>query len=250
MVFNRARTLRDNDLTASRTGGVELLVPEAGGRQQVEAHEGAEILTCADAAGWESWLAEHHHDSGGVWLLIAKKGSERASVSIGDALDVALCYGWIDSQRKAYDADRYLQRYTPRRPRSPWSRLNVERVEALIDAGRMRAPGLAEVAAARADGRWVAAYERQRNARPPADLAAALEQNEQARTAYERLDKTGRYLLALPILKATTPAMRLRRLQKAIATLEGRKERRAQPRSRSSTARQRTSHTCRGVRDR
>jgi uncharacterized protein YdeI (YjbR/CyaY-like superfamily) len=96
----------------------------------------------------------------------------------------------------------------------------VERVEVLIDAGRMRAPGLAEVAAARADGRWAAAYEPQRNARLPPDLAAALEQNERARTAFEQLDKTGQYAIILPVLKATTPAIRVIRLQKAIAKLE------------------------------
>jgi uncharacterized protein YdeI (YjbR/CyaY-like superfamily) len=120
---------------------------------------GPDVLACADAAAWESWLDEHHRDSRGVWLMIAKKGANEASLTISDALDVALCYGWIDSQRKGYDADHFLQRYSPRRPRSQWSRLNVERVEALFDAGRMRAPGRAEVAAAKADGRWTAAYE-------------------------------------------------------------------------------------------
>lgn len=188
--------------------------------RRIDARGGSDVLACTDAAAWESWLAEHHADSSGVWLKIAKKRSEPASVAIGDALDVALCYGWIDSQRKAYDANHYLQRYSPRRPRSPWSRLNVERVEALIDAGRMRAPGLAEVDAARADGRWSAAYEPQRSASIPADLAAALEHHERARAAYERLDKTARYLLVLPILNAASPAMRASRLEKAIATLE------------------------------
>jgi uncharacterized protein YdeI (YjbR/CyaY-like superfamily) len=165
-------------------------------------------------------LAEHHEQSSGIWLLIAKKGSDKVSVTIGDALDVALCYGWIDSQRNGYDTDYYLQRYSPRRPRSPWSKLNVERAQALIDTGRMRAPGLAEMAAAQADGRWAAAYEAQRNATLPPDLAAALEQNERARAAFERLDKTGRYAIILPVLKATTPAIRAVRLRKAIAKLE------------------------------
>jgi uncharacterized protein YdeI (YjbR/CyaY-like superfamily) len=179
------------------------------------------MLACADAAEWESWLAAHHDDSpGGVWLLIAKRGSRRPSVTIGEALDVALCYGWIDSQRRRHDADFYLQRYSPRRARSPWSRLNVERVEALAAAGRMREPGRAEVAAARADGRWAAAYAPQRDAEIPPELAAALEDNERARLAYDRLDRTGRYAVALPIMKATTPATREGRLRKAIASLE------------------------------
>ncbi|HYM53606.1 MAG TPA: YdeI/OmpD-associated family protein, partial [Candidatus Dormibacteraeota bacterium] len=120
------------------------------------------------------------------------------------------------------DTNYYLQRYSARRPRSPWSRLNVERVEALIDAGRMRAPGLAEVAAAEADGRWAAAYEPQRESRLPSDLAAALEQSERARTAFGQLDKTGQYAVILPVLKARTPAIRVSRVEKAIAELEAR----------------------------
>jgi uncharacterized protein YdeI (YjbR/CyaY-like superfamily) len=179
-----------------------------------------EVLACTDVTRWESWLADHHAQSSGIWLLIAKRGSEKASVTISDALDVALCYGWIDSQRKGFDANYYLQRYSPRRPTSPWSRLNVERVEALTDAGRMRAPGMAEVAAAKADGRWAGAYEPQRDAKLPPDLAAALEQNEPARAAFEQLDKTGRYAVILPVLKATTPAARVLQVRKAIARLE------------------------------
>jgi uncharacterized protein YdeI (YjbR/CyaY-like superfamily) len=181
-----------------------------------------EALACTDATQWESWLADHHDLSTGIWLLIAKKGSYQVSVTISDALDVALCYGWIDSQRRGYDLNYYLQRYSPRRPGSPWSRLNVQRVEALIDAGRMRPRGLAEVAAAQADGRWAAAYQPQRDATFPPDFAAALERNERARVAFEQLDKTGQYAILLPLLKANTPAIRLMRVQKAIARLEAR----------------------------
>lgn len=179
-----------------------------------------EFLACANVTQWKSWLSDHHEQSSGIWLLIAKKGSDKLSVTIGEALDTALCYGWIDSQRKSYDTNHYLQRYSPRRPRSPWSKLNVERVQALIDAGHMRASGLAEVAAAQADGRWAAAYEPQRNVVLPPDLASALERNEQARTAFERLDKTGQYAIILSIVKASTPAIRITRLRKAIAKLE------------------------------
>ncbi|MGQ0569413.1 MAG: YdeI/OmpD-associated family protein [Armatimonadota bacterium] len=188
----------------------------------MEALNNTEVVACTDVTRWESWLADHHKQSSGIWLLIAKKGSDKVSLTISDALDVALCYGWIDSQRKGYDANYYLQRYSPRRSKSPWSKLNVERVETLIDAGRMRAPGLVEVAAAQADGRWAVAYASQRNASLPPDLAAALEQNERTRTAFERLDKTGQYAIILPLLKATTPAIRVIRLQKAIAKLEAR----------------------------
>jgi uncharacterized protein YdeI (YjbR/CyaY-like superfamily) len=181
----------------------------------------SDVLLCTDVTRWESWLADHHDHSSGIWLLIAKKGSDKVTVPISDALDAALCHGWIDGQRKSYDTNYYLQRYSPRRPRSPWSRLNVERVAALIDAGRMRAPGMAEVAAAQADGRWAAAYAPQRNARLSPDIAAALEQNERARTAFEQLDKTNQYAILLPVLKAASPGIRVIRLRKAIARLEG-----------------------------
>ena len=189
-------------------------------KPQKDALTEAELLACTDAAEWEAWLAVNHELSKGVWLRVAKKGSKKHSVTISDALDVALCYGWIDSQRKSYDADYYLQRYSARRAGGAWSRLNVERVEALTDAGRMRPAGLAEVAAAKADGRWAVAYESQRSAVLPYDLAMALEQNELAKKAFEQLDKTGRYAVFLPVMKATTPAVRAVRVKKAIAELE------------------------------
>ena len=168
---------------------------------------------------WDSWLAKHHQQEIGLWLLIAKKGSGKKSIAISDALDVALCYGWIDSQRKGYDADYYLQRYSPRRPKSPWSKINVDRAEALIRARRMRKPGLTAIAAAKADGRWDAAYASQRGATLPPDLAAALKRNKHASAVFEQLDKTGQYLVTLPLLKATTPTIRLIRLKQAITKL-------------------------------
>jgi uncharacterized protein YdeI (YjbR/CyaY-like superfamily) len=186
----------------------------------MEAVEGSDVIACADAAQWEAWLADHHQRPGGVWLKLAKKSSGIGSLTHKEALEIALCYGWIDSQRRAYDETYFLQRYSPRRPRSSWSRVNVDRVEALIAAGRMRTAGLAEVLAAKADGRWDAAYESQRNASIPADLAAALEQNERARSAFDRLDRTSRYAVILSLLKARTPGNRAVRLDKAIATLE------------------------------
>jgi uncharacterized protein YdeI (YjbR/CyaY-like superfamily) len=179
-----------------------------------------EIIDCADAAQWETWLAGQSERSGGVWLRIAKKGVGQASVTISEALDIALCYGWIDSQRKGYDQTYYLQRYSPRRPKSPWSKLNVERAEALIAGGRMQPAGWVEIEAAKVDGRWEAAYESQRNVSIPPDLAAALAQNERAKKAFDRLDKSGRYAVILPILKANTANSRAARLQKAITKLE------------------------------
>jgi uncharacterized protein YdeI (YjbR/CyaY-like superfamily) len=173
----------------------------------------------AEAAEWESWLAEHHEDEGGAWLKIAKKGAGVTSLTIREALDGALCFGWIDSQRKRLDEHWYLQRYSRRRKGSPWSRVNVERVEELTAAGRMRAPGLAQVAAARQDGRWEAAYSAQRNAGVPPDLAAALAAHPDAAARFETLDRTGRYLLILPLLKARTPAGRTARLRTAVSGL-------------------------------
>lgn len=130
----------------------------------MEALGGETVVAFADAARWESWLADHHGRETGVWAKIAKKGSGEASVTPAEALDAALCYGWIDSQRKAYDGGHYLQRYSPRRPNSSWSQLNVEKAEALVAAGRMREPGLVAILVAKADGRWVAAYRPQRDA--------------------------------------------------------------------------------------
>ncbi|MER7111327.1 YdeI/OmpD-associated family protein [Streptomyces sp. NPDC000229] len=172
-----------------------------------------------DAAAWESWLAEHDRMEGDAWLKIAKKGSPIVSVTATEALEVALCYGWIDSHRRSCDEDFFLQRYSPRRRGSSWSRVNVERVERLTASGRMRPPGLAEVAAAQADGRWAAAYTAQRDATVPPDLAQALAARPEAAAHFETLDKTGRYQVILPLLKARTPAGRASRLEKAISGL-------------------------------
>ncbi|MFI0409124.1 YdeI family protein [Actinomadura sp. 3N508] len=177
------------------------------------------MMEFADAAQWEAWLAGHHETEGGVWLKIAKKGAPATLITIREALDVALCYGWIDSQRKSCDEHSYLQRYSRRRKGSPWSRVNVERVEELTAQGRMRPPGLAEVAAARADGRWDAAYAAQRDVTVPDDLAAALAAHPEAAARFDALDKTRRYQVILPLLKARTPAGRRARLDKAIAAL-------------------------------
>jgi uncharacterized protein YdeI (YjbR/CyaY-like superfamily) len=118
------------------------------------ADDGLPQLTFASAEQWEAWLEANHDSSEGVWLKLAKKGSGIASVALDEALDACLCFGWIDSRREALDDDYYLQRYTPRRPRSNWSKINVEKVARLTAAGRMRPAGLAEVERAQADGRW------------------------------------------------------------------------------------------------
>ncbi len=120
--------------------------------------DGAEVRPFRDAEEFEAWLAEHHHEQSGVWLKLAKVSSGIPSLTADEAVDVGLCWGWISGQRRGLDQTWYLQKYVPRRPRSIWSQVNVAKVEALTAAGRMRPPGLAEVEAARADGRWGAAY--------------------------------------------------------------------------------------------
>lgn len=183
-----------------------------------------QIIAFRDAAEWEAWLAAHHATQPGVWVRIAKKGSGRASVTIAEALDVALCYGWIDSQRRSHDGSSYLQKYSPRRPGSVWSKVNVAKAEALIAAGRMRPPGQAEIAAAKADGRWDAAYASQRTATVPPDLAAALQANQMAGRFFASLAKTDRYRVIHGLLTARTPTARAVRLRRMVATLEaGRK---------------------------
>jgi uncharacterized protein YdeI (YjbR/CyaY-like superfamily) len=178
-----------------------------------------EQLDLPDAAQWESWLAAEHGTRGEVWLRIAKRQSSVTSVTPAEALDVALCYGWIDGQRKSYDEVSFLQRYSPRRPGSPWSKINVGKVEELIAAERMQPAGLAEVDAARADGRWDAAYESQRSATIPPDLSAALAHDADAIAAFERLGKSEQYAVILPLLKARTPQARAKLLARAVAKL-------------------------------
>ncbi len=177
-------------------------------------------MTCADASRLEDWLDEHHGDTPGVWVKIAKKGSGVASVTAAEVNDVALCYGWITGHRKAYDDVHYLQKITPRRPRSLWSKVNVDRIEELTAEGRMREPGLAEVALARSDGRWDAAYESQRNATVPDDLAAALAASPAAHKTFEALSKSERYVVMHRLMTAKTPATRTARLERMLARLE------------------------------
>jgi uncharacterized protein YdeI (YjbR/CyaY-like superfamily) len=187
----------------------------------MDALDGVEVRAFPDAAAWESWLADNHGLQAGVWLLLAKKGSGIASVAAEEVVDIGLCYGWVSGPRKSLDDRWFLQKYVPRRPKSLWSRVNVEKVELLLATGRMRAPGIAEVQAAQADGRWAAAYESQRNATVPPDVAAALKQDGKAKAVFESLDKTRQYRLYLPVLQATTPAARARRVQKLVAVLRG-----------------------------
>ncbi|MCX4531768.1 YdeI family protein [Streptomyces sp. NBC_01669] len=171
----------------------------------MEQLDGVEIIAFADGTAFEAWLAGHHTRQEGVWIKMARKGSGIPSVSSDELVDIGLRYGWISGQRRALDDRHYLQKYVPRRPRSLWSQVNVEKVERLTAAGRMREPGLAAVRRARQDGRWDAAYASQKTATVPPDLGAALDGCPEVKAAVEALARTGRYLLVLPLLQARTP---------------------------------------------
>ncbi|MBA2555244.1 MAG: YdeI/OmpD-associated family protein [Geodermatophilaceae bacterium] len=177
------------------------------------------IIAFADSAAWERWLAANQSSATGVWLKIAKKGSETTTVSYAEAVDVALCYGWIDGQSGAYDDSFWLQRYTARTPRSKWSQINRDKVAALVEAGRMQPPGLAAVEAARADGRWAAAYEPPSKATVPADLQTALDANLTAAAVWAELDGANRYAVLYRVQDAKRPETRARRIEKFVGML-------------------------------
>jgi uncharacterized protein YdeI (YjbR/CyaY-like superfamily) len=171
------------------------------------------------AAAMEAWLEENHALSDGVWLQIAKKASGIQSVVFAEALEVALCYGWIDGQARSLDDDHYLQRFTPRRVRSTWSKRNRDKAERLIAEGRMRPPGLMEVERARADGRWDSAYDSATTATVPDDFRLALEREPAAREFFESLSKTGRFPFLYRIGNAKRPETRAKRIAEYVELL-------------------------------
>ncbi len=182
-----------------------------------------EILSFATSDAFESWLAGHHETSPGVWLKFRKKAPGVVALDYAQALDVALCHGWIDGQKRAFDDQHWLQRFTPRRPRSKWSQINRDKVTRLEGAGRMRPAGLAEVERAKADGRWDAAYASPRNATVPADLAAALAAEPAAARFFETLDGANRYAVLYRVHDAKKPETRARRIEQFVTMLaEGR----------------------------
>jgi uncharacterized protein YdeI (YjbR/CyaY-like superfamily) len=178
------------------------------------------VLLFAEPDQLEAWLEDNHAGSEGLWLKIAKKGVEPPSVTYGEALELALCFGWIDSQKRGHDESHFLQRFTPRRPRGRWSKINREKAEALIEAAKMRPTGLAEVDAAKADGRWEAAYEGARTAKVPADLQRELDASPAARGFFASLDSSNRYAILYRLQEAKRPETRQRRLAKFVAMLE------------------------------
>jgi uncharacterized protein YdeI (YjbR/CyaY-like superfamily) len=178
------------------------------------------VISFRNPGAWEAWLAEHHATSNGLWLKLAKKNSRISTVSHDSALEVALCYGWIDGQANPFDDEYWLQRFTPRRHRSRWSKINREKALELIKSGKMKTAGLEEVKRAKADGRWEAAYEGQRVATVPPDLQRELNKSARARKFFASLNSQNRYAILYRIQDAKLADTRRRRIEKFVAMLK------------------------------
>jgi len=173
-------------------------------------------VSFATTRAWAKWLEAHHASSRGVWLKLAKKGSSSLSLTYPAALDVALAWGWIDGQKNKFDDAWWLQRFTPRTAKSPWSKINRAKAEALIASGTMEAPGLAEVERAKRDGRWERAYDGARSSTVPADLAAAFARNARARAFFDALDGANRYAILYRVQTAKKPETRAERIARFV----------------------------------
>jgi uncharacterized protein YdeI (YjbR/CyaY-like superfamily) len=171
------------------------------------------------AKAFEAWLEKNHATSDGLWLKIAKRGAREPSVTYPEAVEIALCWGWIDGQKKGLDDQHFLQRFTPRRARSIWSKINVDKASALIEAGRMQAPGLAQIEAAKADGRWAKAYDGARTSVVPEDLLAALEAEPRAKAFFATINAANRYAVLWRIQTAVKPETRARRIAQLVEML-------------------------------
>jgi uncharacterized protein YdeI (YjbR/CyaY-like superfamily) len=177
-------------------------------------------LVVADAAAWRSWLSQHHRQSEGVWLVLAKRGTiDPIRLSYDEALDEAICFGWIDGQVGRRDATTFRRRFTPRRARSPWSRRNTVIAARLAAAGRLQPSGAAEVALAKVDGRWEAAYESQASIGVPDDLAVALDAQPDARAMFEILTSQNRYAVLYRVVQAKKAETRARRIREFVDML-------------------------------
>lgn len=183
------------------------------------ARDGLSVLSFESPADWESWLRANHAESAGLWLQIAKKASGIAAVTYAEALDVALCYGWIDGQKAGYDEIWFLQRFTPRRARSKWSKINVDKIAELEIAGRMRPAGVTQVESAKADGRWEAAYSGSATMAVPHDLEAALKANLAAAAFFDTISRTNRYAVLYRVHDAKRPETRARRIATLVEML-------------------------------
>ena len=169
---------------------------------------------------WADWLAKEHQKSAGVWLKLAKKDSGISSITYDEALDVALCYGWIDGQKKGFDDRYWLQKFTPRGRKSIWSKINTQKAERLIASGEMKSAGLKAIEAAKQDGRWEAAYASQKNIAVPEDFQAALNENREAKAFFGTLNSVNRYAILFRIHQAKKAETRARRIQQFVEMLE------------------------------
>jgi len=177
------------------------------------------IIAFETQPDWEAWLEEHHTNTKGIWLKLAKKDTGIASVSYTEALEGALCYGWIDGQKASFDEQYWLQKFTPRSPKSIWSKVNCGKATVLMAEGRMQPAGMQQVELAKADGRWEAAYESQSKITVPADFQSALDKNQQARDFFNTLNSVNRYAILFRIQTAKKPETRSARIQKFIEML-------------------------------
>lgn len=189
------------------------------GIERMETRQGLPILSFPSRRHWEEWLEEHHGTSKGLWLKISKKGSGIETVNYAQALDAALCYGWIDGQKAPLDGEFWLQRFTPRGPKSKWSKINRDKALALIEEKRMKPAGLAAVEQARGDGRWEQAYDSQSKASVPEDLQKELDRNPAAADFFASLNSANRYAVLYRIHEAKKPETRARRIEKLVGML-------------------------------
>jgi len=180
---------------------------------------GLPIMSFETQQDWERWLTEHHTGTKGIWLKIAKKETGILSVNYSEALDSALCYGWIDGQKASVDGQYWLQKFTPRRPKSIRSKVNCDKATELIAEGRMQPAGIRQVELAKADGRWESAYESQSKITIPADFQSELDKNQKAKDFFSALDSINRYAILFRIHSAKKPATRSARINKFIEML-------------------------------
>lgn len=188
----------------------------------------------ATQANWAAWLEKNHRNQDGLWLRIAKKDSGLKSVTYVEAIETALCYGWIDGLKRPESEQTWLQRFVPRRPKSLWSKINREKAQALIATGRMKDPGLEAIKQAQSDGRWETAYDSAKTSKVPPDFQAALDASSKARKFFEGLDGANRYAVLFRIQTATKPETRARKIEQMVELLKNNK-RIHEPRRQSKT---------------
>lgn len=189
------------------------------GQDKANKPDDAPIIFFANQAEWEAWLEAEAENTKGVWVQLAKKAAPYASVSYFEAVEVALCFGWIDGPKRRHDEYSSLQKFTPRRPKSIWSKINREKAQALIASGRMRPSGMRAIEAAQKDGRWDAAYDPPSTAVPPDDLQAALDANEEAKHFFQTLTSSNRFAIIFRVQQAKRPETRAKRIRDFVAML-------------------------------